>query len=272
MIKPTPQQLHFFETFGFLVMPGLMADSIDWITDEFEAVFTDRGIEHDGGQRSCVVPFVDQRERLCTLLDDPRIEGLAAGLLGDDFNYVGGDGNYYTGDTPWHSDGIHTVGRFIKIAFYLDPVDATTGALRVIPGSHRVVENGDWEARKAGQARDLWGIEQNAVPSIVLASRPGDVVAFNHNIMHASFGGSARRRMFTLNLSSHAESPAEIEDLTNFIDAHARFWVDHLHSDTMRETASSQRMVHLQQVIENEGHLPELVARAREKMPEPSRG
>jgi hypothetical protein len=102
----TPQQKQFFETFGYLVLPGLLADEIAWVSDEFAAVGRDRGVVHDGTKRSCIVPFIDQRERLCTLLDHPGITALVAGLLGDDFNYLGGDGNFYTGDTGWHSDGL----------------------------------------------------------------------------------------------------------------------------------------------------------------------
>ena len=101
----TAEQKRFFETFGYLVMPGLVKDDIDWITEEFEMVFQDRGVVHDGTKRSTVVPFIDQRERLCTLLDHPKIEGLIGSLLGDDFNYVGGDGNFYAGDTDGTSAG-----------------------------------------------------------------------------------------------------------------------------------------------------------------------
>ena len=101
----TEQQKRHFEAFGYLVLPSLLADDVGWISEEFEAVFQDRGMVHDGTKRSCIVPFIDQRERLATLLDHPRLQDLIAGLLGDDFNYLGGDGNYYAGDTGWHSDG-----------------------------------------------------------------------------------------------------------------------------------------------------------------------
>src|SRR5882672_2534528 len=127
------QDLQLFDTFGYRVLPGLLADAIGWVSEEFEAVGRDRGVLHDGTKRSCIVPFIDQRARLCTLLDDPRVDGLAAGLLGEEFNYLGGDGNFYTGDTAWHSDGFHTVGRYLKVALYLDPVGRDTGCLRVIP-------------------------------------------------------------------------------------------------------------------------------------------
>src|SRR5438132_5001670 len=168
------QQKRHFETFGYLVLPGLMADDIGWITEEFEAVFRDRGVVHDGTKRSCIVPFIDQRERLSTLLDHPRLQALIGGLLGEEFNYLGGDGNFYAGDTGWHSDGFHRVGKFLKVALYLDPVARDTGCLRVIPGTHRLEAErgthgvGPWEARQAGKARELWGIEQRDVPCMAL--------------------------------------------------------------------------------------------------------
>lgn len=268
----TQEQKRFFDTFGYLVLPGLVKEDLPWIIEEFEAVFTDRGVIHDGAKRSTVVPFIDQRKRLATLLDHPKINGLISSLLGDDFNYVGGDGNYYTGDTSWHSDGFHHVGKFLKVALYLDPVGRDSGCLRVIPGSHRLDLYDTWEARQARQANELWGIEQSAVPAIALESQPGDVVAFNHNLMHASFGGSTRRRMFTLNNCAHCTTAAEKEDLEKYVASHARFWIEHMHSDIMRETASPARMVHLQQVMAHEAHLPALSAKARVEMAESSRG
>lgn len=265
------QQRDFFETFGYLILPGLLNEELGWILEEFEAVFQGRGVVHDGTKRSTVVPFIDQREKLSTLLDNPKIVGLISSLLGSDFNYVGGDGNYYTGDTSWHSDGWHDVGKFLKVALYLDPVRANTGCLRVIPGTHRI-DIKDWDARKARNAPELWGIEQSQVPAMPLESNPGDVVAFNHNLMHASFGGSTRRRMFTLNCSARAKDEAQIEDLKKYISSHSRFWIDHMHSDIMRNTASAERMVHLEQPMANEGHLAELSAKARLEAAEPSRG
>ena len=140
----TEQQQRFFDTFGYLVFRGLMRDEIEAITSEFRAVFDDKGVAHDASKRTCMVPFIDQREQFCSLLDDPSIRGIASGLLGEDFNYLSSDGNYYTGDTHWHQDGNHAAGTYIKLAFYLDPVTRDSGALRVIPGSHRL-EMRQWQ-------------------------------------------------------------------------------------------------------------------------------
>ncbi len=117
------EQRNFFQTFGYLALPGALKTDVEWITDEFTGIHARAaGPKHDGSRRTCIVPFIDQSPKLCTLLDHPVVEGIASGLLGDDFNYIGGDGNYYTGNTGWHSDGWHDEATYIKIALYLDPV------------------------------------------------------------------------------------------------------------------------------------------------------
>lgn len=273
----TEQQIRFFETFGYLGFPGLLADRIDEISAEFEGVWQSRGgghdgRPHDGQRRSCIVPFIDQSECLCTLLDDPRIAGIAADLLGDDFNYMGSDGNYYAGDTGWHSDGWHTKIRHIKLAFYLDPLTRETGCLRVIPGSHHV---GDVYARllqeRVGKSRDTLGVEGRDVPAVALETQPGDLLCFNHNTKHAAFGGSGRRRMFTMNLCQRYPE-SDLDDLRGYLSGAARFWIDRSYGEIMMRTAGPERQRHLEQVTANDGHLAELSRKARETMPEPSRG
>ena len=47
-----PQQVRFFETFGYCVLKGVLADEIGWIRREFEDVWatTGLGAEHDGSK------------------------------------------------------------------------------------------------------------------------------------------------------------------------------------------------------------------------------
>lgn len=273
----TAQQKRFFDEFGFLQFPGLLSDRIDTIIEDFGNVFTARGgghngKGHDGTARSCIVPFIDQSEGLSALVDDPRLAGIADSLLGDNWNYIGSDGNYYVGDTPWHSDGFHPAGKFIKIALYLDNVAPDTGALRVIPGSHQIDQYGERLFEGAWKPEELLGVTGRDVPSYALASSPGDVVVFNHNLFHSAWGGSSQRRMFTLNLSAHAETEGEIVELEGFINSMARFWLDEYYGPAMLATATQERKKHLQQVIEHSHELPALVAKAKETMSEPSRG
>ena len=162
--------------------------------------------------------------------------------------------------------------RHIKMAFYLDPVGANSGCLRVIPGSchtddhfAQLLQAAD--SPEPGTLGDRW----RAVPAIPLETQPGDLILFNHNTKHAAFGGGARRRMFTINLSQRY--PAELlPELRETIAGAARFWIDRVYGETMVRTAGPERMRHLEQVMANDGHLAELSRRARESMAEPSRG
>ncbi|MEZ4736871.1 MAG: phytanoyl-CoA dioxygenase family protein [Caldilineaceae bacterium] len=283
-LQLTPQQLAFMDTFGYLVFPGLLNDRIDRITAEFEAVFAahgggHNGKPHDGTARSCILPFVDQSDYLASLIDDPRLDGIFTSLLGEDYNYLGSDGNFYVGDTNWHSDTDWS-GRmrgkppriFYKMALYLDPVTATSGALRVIPGSHHY---GDTfaEALQATlrTAPDTLGIAGRQAPAIALASNPGDVVVFNQNTKHSAWGGSNRRRMFTINCTAHYTAE-ELPLLRNEVAAFARFWVDSVYGEAMLRTATPQRMIHLQQALGEQEHLAEEVRKAKITMKEPARG
>lgn len=276
-LKLTDQQLAFFQTFGFLAFPGLLQDRIAEIIREFEAVFASRGgghagQPHAGKQRSCIVPFIDQNEILSSLLDDPRIRGIAASLLGEDFNFMPSDGNYYAGDTGWHSDGWHPETVHIKIAFYLDPLTRDTGCLRVIPGSHKI---GDAFAesvnREIYSCQEKWGLPGRDVPAVALETVPGDILVFNHNTKHAAFGGSGWRRMFTMNLCQRYPE-ARIQELRDYISNVSRFWVERAFGDIMMNTAGPERRRHLEQVMANDGHIAELSRKARASMTEPSRG
>ena len=230
------------------------------------------GQPHDGKARSCIVPFIDQRDRLAALLDDPRILAIATTLLGDDFNYMGSDGNYYVGDTGWHSDGWHPEIRHIKIALYLDRLTKDTGCLRVIPGSHLIEDK--YAQNLQGQIRkseELWGIHGRDVPAIPLEVTPGDILVFNHNTKHAAFGGNTNRRMFTINLCQRYPE-AKIDELRQYVSGSARFWIEEAYGPAMMRAATPARMVHLEQKMANVDHLPELVRKAKETMSEPSRG
>jgi ectoine hydroxylase-related dioxygenase (phytanoyl-CoA dioxygenase family) len=214
---------------------------------------------HDGKARTEVVPFIDENEKLCTLLEHPVVEGVAESLLGPDFNYLAGDGNYYSGDTAWHSDGWwDPVCKFIKVAFYLDPLTYSTGALRVIPGSHVISDQFGEAAQKVCNAQSAFGMHGRDIPAVALETEPGDLAIFNHNCKHASFGGSKRRRMFTLNLGEHARTPEQLERLRKYLSMHIPRWSPRTHSELMRSTANPRRMRHLSQVIENEAHVIEL--------------
>jgi hypothetical protein len=213
-----------------------------------------------------------QTEYMATLLDDPRLVGICSSLLGDDYNVTGGDGNYYVGDTAWHSDGWQTQLSHIKIAFYLDPLNRNNVCLRVIPGSHRIKDTFAEQLNDMlRDSRKHFGVAGCEIPALALETVPGDIVVFNHNTKHAAFGGGTRRRLFTMNCSQRY--PQElIPELREMLTGAARFWVTKPYHPAVFKNASPERMKHLEQICNNFDHVPELTRKAMAEMSEPARG
>ncbi len=253
-MRLTAEQLAFFDLFGYLVLPGALRDELKWIDEEFERIVN---LPHYKA-----VPFIDHTAKMCTLLDHPTIVNVAEDLLGEDFNYMLGDGGLNRAESPWHSDGSWTDNpdlRKAKFILYLDVLDGNSGCLRVIPGSHRVgepfaetLERHAWEVMRQPTARPL-GVDMYGWPNVALLSRPGDLIIFNHHLKHASFNGGIRRRYFDLNLVERARTPAQLDQLRKYILLHVAPWGDQIYGEHMVSTASAARMTHLSQLLEH-GH------------------
>ena len=270
------EQVRFFDIFGFLKLPGLFADQVREVTEAFEKVWTTRGGGHDGKPhegkaRSCIVPFIDQSAVLSALLDHPGIHGAARSLLGDDFNYMGSDGNFYVGDTGWHPDGSHRAIRFLKMAIYLDPLTAANGCLRVIPGTHRLDDAYGKEALAAAMNPGSVGKHGSEMPAVALDTGPGDVLIFNHNTAHSAWNGGSRRRMFTMNLCQHCPE-SWLTQFQEYIASHARFLIERNVGPIMLATATPGRMRHLEQVMANDFLLTQKTRELIASGAEPARG
>ena len=215
------QQAAFFHTFGALKVPGLFAPEIATIIEGFEDMFRDFeskavdgkfslhraiGPEYETPRRTITADFIERSPKLAWLRDDPRITGLARALLGDHWTYDGSSGNLFNSYIHWHSDYFRSSvpdEMHIKLSFYLDDLDADSGALRVMPGTNH---QGDfrsslYDENRNDQFGDLqrrFGMTQEQFPCWVLTSHPGDLVIFNDSILHANFNGGGRRRMFSL--------------------------------------------------------------------------
>ena len=101
---------------------------------------------------------------------------------------------------------------------------------------------------------DDFGVEPRDFPgSVALETNPGDLVVFNHDIYHASFGGSSKRRMFTMNLIKHAESEADRQDVRSYVTRHSpgghkQIVGAGMYSTIMLATAGPERMTHLSEL------------------------
>jgi hypothetical protein len=239
----TQQQRHwqrFYNDFGFIRLPGLFAAERDWISQEFERVFLMQGITHDGTKRTGCGYLVESSVRLCSLLEDPRLDSVLTAILGEDYNYLGSAGELYVGDGMWHPDGVFPTLKYAKLAMYLDPLTPETGALRLVPGSHLQ----GWEGNLDTQA--LWGMTPYEVPYASYNNTPGDVIIFNLNTLHNSLGGGYRRRMLNMGFSSHAGTEEEVEHLKGRLSSK-------LYSDLLLTHASPNLMKHLRQPLELQG-------------------
>lgn len=219
----TPQQIARFETFGFLVLPSLFASEIQRIEEGFEEVFGNeeshtldpenefhnaRDPRYERETRWIVPVFIDKSPKLSWLRHDFRVDGIARALLGDDYSYAESDGNLFNCDVYWHLDayGAFADHRHIKMFFYLDPLRHDEGALRVIPGSHHIGPYTKMLRRQLTkdpkQVPDVLGLDVDQVPSFTLEVRPGDLIVSDFRLLHGSFNGRVRRRLFTVNFGA----------------------------------------------------------------------
>jgi hypothetical protein len=249
-------QIRFFRTFGYLACPALFApDEIAWISAEFETAIQSvgGGKEHDGSKRTMFGGPIERTEKLCTLLDDPRIVGLIGGILGEDFDYCSGDGNYYSGDTGWHPDGNWGELFAVKVAFYLDPLTRDTGCLRVLPGSQDPEHFVRKQKLDLNKSQELFGFAPRDFPgNVALETNPGDIVLFNHDTYHSAWGGGNRRRMFTMNCIRNCKTEEEMVLGRRYLSIHSPGGYNvntggGMFFPLMLDTANPQRMVHLAQ-------------------------
>jgi hypothetical protein len=215
-VNLTEHQLRFFDVFGFLRLPGLFADDISRISERFESVYQRHAGDvvewvhatHENRMRRFIPKFLERDEYLRALLDDPRITGIASSLLGRPYRVNGSDGSIYDCGTLYHSDGYGADMSVlnIKMALYLDPVDASSGAIRVLPGTHHDKDAfsfklNDLLYRNMESAPEAFGASISELPSHVLVSEPGDLLVWNYRLLHASCYAGNRRRMIAVEFS-----------------------------------------------------------------------
>lgn len=217
----TDVQKTFFDTFGFLVLRGLFAAEMGAITDEFERVFAEQTPWeshedlHFNEQRLIMPNIIDHSPMLLGLLDDPRITGIVAPILGDD--YIGGqsDGSLFSCETSWHADTFSAPmeQRHVKISFYLESLDVASGAIRVLPGTNHYLTDYARGLRRdlddPAQIEAILGVAPAEIPSWTVHTAPGDIVVWDFRTIHASFNGSRRRRLLSLNFKEKVDAVAD---------------------------------------------------------------
>jgi len=208
----TEQQLIHFQTFGFVILRKLFSpDELKTINTEFASAMEAelRETPFDGTRRHWLVTMGPQTPFLSSLLEDPRFCGVAEQLYGEDVLGIASDINRYVGNTNWHPDTVSVQHQYgVKFAYYLQQIGAESGAIRVIPGSHKQPLHNELR-----QSLDKSGLSIPDVPAYACESEPGDVVAFDLRCWHASWGGSNDRHMCVMVYYNNPKTP-EAEEAT----------------------------------------------------------
>lgn len=209
-MSPTAQQRHHFDVLGFLPLRGsIPAAELKGLKKEFRRAMGPKSRYREGPEQTISRFLMDEdTPKLGGLADDPRFVELAEALLGRPVICVQVVGYYYMGATPWHSDNYDLEYDGVKFAIYLDRLDGSSGALRLLPGSHR---NPLWQQSSLGYDTEAaFGVPPEELPAHVFESSPGDVIAFQHAIWHASFHGGRCRRMVEVNYYADPRTPEAI--------------------------------------------------------------
>lgn len=181
-----PGQSDQFRRDGFVVLPGEihvkpLAEEFDQLVDE--AFSEGRGALQHLEQGTGTVTFryapmmCEHTPSSMILLD--HFAPIAAELVGRAVLPGRAKGTWYQADTGWHRDSRHDIPS-IGVVAYLEPLDDSSGALRVLPGSH---------VRPDQPLPD-----PGALVGTALATTPGDVIVFDERLIHGSRGGRLRRQ------------------------------------------------------------------------------
>jgi len=177
-----------YRAFGFVVLREYFdAAPLSEEVDETLAHGVRRMDEHTSAEASInfrYVPTMCERTPVSLSLLD-RFAEPAAALLGTLVLPVRAKAVQYRGGAGWHRDSTLDVAS-IGFACYLEPLTATTGALRVLPGSHHPSMAHAVDKVLAAGVTDL--------PGYAAETEPGDVVVFNEHLFHGSSGGDVRRQ------------------------------------------------------------------------------
>ena len=226
----TDNQLTLFDAFGFMVLRGVLRpEELETIGKEFDIGLAEaeRATERISNRKQLNWSNLGpETPYLASLLEDPRFLGTASQILGDGVIGQFCNCNSFSGDrTEWHPDVSDMNWRGIKFGFYLQPLDADTGALRFIPGSHKEPLHSD--AKKVVLrdttmgSGDEAGFRVDQVPAYVAVSNPGDVVIFGNNTWHGSWGGGVDRRMCTLGYFASPRTPEEEASVRSHVELQA---------------------------------------------------
>ena len=219
----TPEQVQFFDDHGYLVLrqwiTGALLERLQTAGEAWIALGHSSDLEPElmqdftfakrqNGDVMFRVNYLHNKRQTASLelLGSPQVLGVAESLCGRNFvpTYESmvfkqrGDGEAI----PWHQDAVHPrQHRIFNFDLYLDSSAIGAGALRVVPGSQRRVQD-------ACKIREI-GWDQPGAIDVPMQS--GDVLLHDVMILHGSdrVEGKALRRTIYLEFRSSEQVAAE---------------------------------------------------------------
>ena len=246
----TDIEITHYEIFGFVVLREFLSrQDVDTLNSEFDvALERAEGTMERASFRKQLNwwNFTPDTTFTASLLEQPRFLDKVKQLLGDDVVASFSASNSFSGDrTDWHPDTDQKNWRGLKFGIYLQSLDGTNGALRLIPGSHREPLHSDFRRIPLRDAflqpgtlerQDGLGVEE--VPAYIAAVECGDVVIFDNYTWHGSYGGGEDRRLITMGYFAAPKTTEQEDAVREQVKAEARareifpllrrdrFWLD----------------------------------------------
>jgi hypothetical protein len=177
-------QIETFRALGVLVLPGALDGvTLGGLVEEVDAAIAGAGPRDTagGGITGHYIPAGD-RPASAELVE--RFQPLAEELLGRDAFPVAPFEILYFDEAWWHTD-LGPELEAVKVATYLETLDARNGALRVLPGTHLIDQH---------TLGVLHRLNPHQVPCHVIESKPGDLIVFHMRLWHAALNGHDRRQ------------------------------------------------------------------------------
>jgi hypothetical protein len=231
----TEEHVAHFRTFGFVILRAqLEPELLERLSTEMERAFRDAlGASFDerpdpGGIAGHYLSVMSTERTPVSLDLVEQLHMVARRLLGADVLPTPAQAILFFKQAGWHDDTGFDVSA-VKFAAYLEPLDASNGALRVLPGSHVQpfrAQVREFDSRLTVQTDDELVGAVERLPAYVCETRPGDVIAFDMRLHHASVRGRDRRQ-WTVSYYRDPVAPEEVHGVTANLLDYAEPWSDY---------------------------------------------
>lgn len=232
---------NFFDTFGYVILRNAYDKQLaGQLQQAYDAVVTScsaKSLEEFLASPVPITSGVEVSQDLLNFLETSRILPMVEELLGDDAVFWGSDLSTFRSGSQFHRDAFGDF-KLLKVGIYLQDSTAHDGGqFLCIPGSHHfgdrystLCSQGLKWPHGAGYVDNVLTGEfdfnqpvvQNNIPALGVHLSVGDIVFFNHGLVHAVPANDRIRRMIALtffegekSFNARPRAPGEFSGLTH---------------------------------------------------------